>query len=171
MQLTAIGTIHTPFRQATGTPIQPVRAAGTQGTVEIFPPYIAGLADLAGFERIWLLYWFDRAREARMRVIPYRDRGERGLFATRAPARPNPIGLSCVRLLDIEGAVLRVAQIDILDGTPLLDIKPYVPHYDDYPVTRCGWIDEVPDVPVVADDRFERRWSAAEPGADAGLRS
>ena len=156
MHLTPIGTIRTPFRQATGTPIQPVRAAGTHGTVELFTPIVAGLADLAGFERVWLLYWFDRAREARMRVIPYRDHVERGLFATRAPARPNPIGLSCVRLLGIEAAVLHVAEVDILDGTPLLDIKPYVPHYDDYPVTRCGWIDTVPDIPVVADDRFER---------------
>ena len=156
MQLNPIGTIHTAFRQATGTPIQPVRAAGARGTVEVFAPFVAGLADLAGFDRIWLLYWFDRAREAQMRVIPYRDRVERGLFATRVPARPNPIGISCVRLLEIEGAVLRVAEVDILDGTPLLDIKPYVPHYDDYPVTRCGWTDLVPDVPVVADDRFER---------------
>ncbi|MFY9781260.1 MAG: tRNA (N6-threonylcarbamoyladenosine(37)-N6)-methyltransferase TrmO [Candidatus Baltobacteraceae bacterium] len=164
MHLTPIGTIRTPFRQATGTPIQPVRAAGTLGTVEIFAPFVAGLADLAGFERIWLIYWFDRAREARMRVIPYRDRVERGLFATRAPARPNPIGLSCVRLLRVEDALLHVAEVDILDGTPLLDIKPYVPHYDDYPVTRCGWVDEVPDVPVVADDRFER--PTAQPAGD-----
>ncbi len=156
MNLRAIGTVHTPFRQATGTPIQPVRAAGTHGTVEIFAPFVEGLADLAGFDRIWLLYWCDRAREARMRVIPYRDTVERGLFATRAPARPNPIGLSCVRLIRVEGATLHIAEVDVLDGTPLLDIKPYVPHYDDYPVTRCGWIDHVPDVPVVADDRFER---------------
>jgi tRNA-Thr(GGU) m(6)t(6)A37 methyltransferase TsaA len=156
MNLSPIGTIHTPFREATGTPIQPVRAAGTHGTVEIFAAYVPGLADLAGFERIWLLYWFDRASEARMRVVPYRDPAERGLFATRAPARPNPIGLSNVRLESIEGGVLHVAEIDILDGTPLLDIKPYVPHYDDYPITRCGWIDTVSDVPVVADTRFER---------------
>ncbi len=81
---------------------------------------------------------------------------ERGLFATRAPARPNPIGLSCVRLLGIEGGALRIGEVDILDGTPLLDIKPYVPHYDNYPVARCGWVDAVPDRPVVADGRFER---------------
>ena len=91
-----------------------------------------------------------------MRVIPYRDPVERGLFATRAPARPNPIGLSCVRLESVADGVLKVAEIDILDGTPLLDIKPYVPYYDDYPVTRCGWIDTAADVHVVADARFER---------------
>ena len=80
-----------------------------------------------------------------------------GLFATRVPARPNAIGLSCVRLLDVSGNILRLAEVDILDGTPLLDLKPYVPQYDNYPVQRCGWLDTVPDQPVVADDRFERK--------------
>jgi len=80
-----------------------------------------------------------------------------GLFATRVPARPNAIGLSCVRLLDVSGNILRLAAVDILDGTPLLDLKPYVPQYDNYPVRRCGWLDTVPDQPAVADDRFERK--------------
>jgi len=92
-----------------------------------------------------------------MRVIPYLDTVEHGLFATRAPTRPNPLGLSCVRLLDINDNVLRIADLDILDNTPLLDIKPYVPRYDNYPVQRCGWVDSVPDQPVVADARFERQ--------------
>jgi tRNA (Thr-GGU) A37 N-methylase len=92
-----------------------------------------------------------------MSVIPYRDTLQRGLFATRVPARPNPIGMSCVRLLNIESNILRLSEVDILDDTPLLDIKPYVPHYDNYPVQRCGWVDIVPDKPVVADDRFERQ--------------
>jgi len=89
--------------------------------------------------------------------VPYRDTVGRGLFATRVPARPNRIGMSCVRLLNIEGGILRLAEVDILDGTPLLDIKPYVPQYDNYPVSRCGWLDTVPDRPVVADDRFEQK--------------
>ena len=121
------------------------------------PEFVAGLEDLAGFDRIWLIYWFHRAAPAKMSVVPYRDTVERGLFATRAPARPNALGLSCVRLLSIEGNVLQIAEVDILDDTPLLDLKPYVPQYDNYPVQRCGWVDTVPDKPVVADDRFERK--------------
>jgi tRNA (Thr-GGU) A37 N-methylase len=115
------------------------------------------LEDLADFDRIWLIYNFHRAAVAKMSVVPYRDTVERGLFSTRVPARPNPIGMSCVRLLNIEGNILRLAEVDILDDTPLLDIKPYVPQYDNYSVQRCGWLDTVPDKPVVADDRFERK--------------
>ena len=106
---------------------------------------------------MWLIYFFHRAAAAKLSVIPYRDKVEHGLFATRAPARPNAIGMSCVRLLNVEGNILRIAGVDILDGTPLLDLKPYVPAYDNYPVERCGWLDAVPDKPVVADDRFERK--------------
>ena len=115
LELTPIGRIHSPHREAQGTPIQPRWAAGIEGTVEILPEYAAGLRDLDGFERIWLLFWCDRAREAQLEVVPYRDTQRRGVFATRAPSRPNPIGLSCVRLLGVEGATLRVAELDILD--------------------------------------------------------
>ncbi len=163
MQLISIGTIRTAHRQATGTPIQPYRSRGSFGRVEIFAPYIEGLRDLAGFDRIWLVYWFHRASPAQMRVVPYRDTVEHGIFATRVPARPNPIGISSVRLLAVEGNLLQIAEVDILDGTPLLDIKPNVPQYDTYPIARCGWLDGVPDSPVVADARFER----ADPDAGA----
>jgi len=118
--------------------------------------YVSGLKDLAGFDRAWLIFWCHRASEAKMLVVPYRDTVERGLFATRAPARPNPLGLSCVRLLGIEGDVVRIGEVDILDDTPLLDIKPYVPQYDNYAVRRCGWVDTAPDREVIADDRFEK---------------
>jgi tRNA-Thr(GGU) m(6)t(6)A37 methyltransferase TsaA len=121
------------------------------------PEFVVGLKDLEGFDRVWLVYWFDRASAPALTVIPYRDVVERGLFSTRAPARVNPIGLSNVRLTGIEGSTLRIADVDILDDTPLLDIKPYVPAYDDFPVQRLGWIDTVPDRPVVADDRFEKK--------------
>lgn len=158
MNLTAIGKIHSPFSQATGTPIQPCRSKGAEGHIELDPKWTDALKDLEGFDRIWLIYYFDRASEPKLRVIPYRDTVEHGLFATRAPARPNPIGLSCVRLLGIEGNIVKIGEVDILDGTPLLDIKPYVPAYDNYPVTRVGWIDQVPDAPnLVADSRFERK--------------
>jgi tRNA (adenine37-N6)-methyltransferase len=108
---------------------------------------------LDGFERIWLIYWFDRARQAEFKVIPYLDREPRGVFATRAPSRPNPIGLSCVRLLAVEGTLLRVADLDVLDGTPLLDIKPYVPDWDVFEVKRVGWYG-LARGSRVADDRF-----------------
>ena len=157
IRLIEIGRIHSPFKQATGTPIQPCRAGISPGYVTLRPEFVDGLEGLAGFDRIWLIYWFHRASAAKMNVIPYRDTVAHGLFATRVPARPNTIGLSCVRLLNIEGNILRLGEVDILDDTPLLDIKPYVPQYDNYPVTRCGWLDTVPDKPVVADDRFERK--------------
>jgi tRNA-Thr(GGU) m(6)t(6)A37 methyltransferase TsaA len=156
VQLTPIGTIRTSFSEAAGTPIQPYRARGSLGTVEIFDRFADGLRDLEGFDRIWLLYWFHRASPARMRVIPYRDTVARGVFATRVPARPNPIGISSVRVLAVEGNVLRIAEVDILDGTPLLDIKPNVPQYDTYPTVRCGWLDGVSEGPGIADARFER---------------
>jgi tRNA-Thr(GGU) m(6)t(6)A37 methyltransferase TsaA len=157
IRLFEIGRIHSQYKQATGTPIQPCRAGHSPGYVTLRSEFVAGLADLAGFDRVWLIYWFHRASAPKMRVVPYRDTAERGVFATRVPARPNAVGMSCVRLLNLEGNILRLAEVDILDGTPLLDIKPYVPHYDNYPVQRCGWLDTVPDRPVVADDRFERK--------------
>lgn len=135
-----IGLIRSPHRQQEGTPIQPRWAQGVEGTVEVSPKFIEGLADLDGFDRIWLLYWLDRVRrKAELEVIPYLDTEPRGVFATRAPSRPNPIGLSCVRLLAVEGSLLRVTDLDVLDGTPLLDIKPYVPDFDAFEVKRTGW--------------------------------
>ncbi len=152
-----IGVVHSPYSQATGTPIQPVRARPSPGYAVVKEKFIGGLADLAGFDRVWLIYHFHRAAAAKMRVIPYRDTVERGLFVTRVPERPNAIGMSCVRLLNVEGKILRLAEVDILDGTPLLDIKPYVPQYDNHPAQRCGWLDTAPEKPVVVDDRFERK--------------
>ncbi|MEI8342921.1 MAG: tRNA (N6-threonylcarbamoyladenosine(37)-N6)-methyltransferase TrmO [Verrucomicrobiota bacterium] len=157
MNLIEIGRIHTPFKHATGTPIQPCRAVGTEGFIKINRLYVPGLKDLEGFDRIWLVFWCHRAADAKMLVVPYRDIVERGLFATRAPARPNPLGLSCVRLIGIEDDILRIAEVDVLDDTPLLDIKPYVPQYDNYPVQQCGWVDTVPQREVIADARFERQ--------------
>jgi tRNA-Thr(GGU) m(6)t(6)A37 methyltransferase TsaA len=156
MHLTPIGIIRSPFRASEGAPIQPGARGSAEGTVEVRPEYAAGLRDLEGFDRVWLVYWFDRADGPRLTVIPFLDEVERGLFATRAPCRPNPIGLSSVRLLGVEGCVLRVGDLDVLDGTPLLDIKPYVPRFDCHAVERCGWVDEAPGDPGPADGRFER---------------
>jgi len=153
MEVKPIGVIHSPFKRASGTPIQPSLAGGAQGRVEVFPEFEDGLKDLAGFERIWLLYWFDRASGAKLRVKPYMDDTKRGLFATRAPCRPNPIGLSCVKLLSVEGCELRVADVDMLDGTPLLDIKPYAPKFDHFEVVKFGWLEKAQQEGI-ADNRF-----------------
>lgn len=152
-----IGTIRTPFNQATGTPIQSSVANGVEGTVELLPEFVPGLKDLKSFERVWLIYQFDRASEPQLIVRPYLDPVEHGVFATRAPARPNRIGISAVRLLGIDGNQLRVADVDMLDGTPLLDIKPYVPAFDHFTVARAGWYKNKAAAGAVADDRFERK--------------
>ncbi len=135
-----IGTIHTPFKALAGMPIQPTGAREMRGTVEVAPDYQAGLKDLRGFSHIILLYHFHRSRGFDLDVTPFLDSQRRGVFATRAPRRPNPIGLSVVRLVGVRGRRLTVAGIDILDGTPLLDIKPYVSAFDHPRSTRVGWL-------------------------------
>jgi tRNA (adenine37-N6)-methyltransferase len=155
MTLTPIGIIHSPHRQATGTPVQAAVAAGVRGRVEVFPEYATGLRDLDGFERIWLVYWFDRAKPVELVVTPYLDTRPHGLFATRAPCRPNPIGLSAVRLVRIVGNTLQVDGLDILDNTPLLDIKPYIPAFDALEAKRIGWCAEAQGSGTTADGRFE----------------
>jgi len=155
LQLDPIGIIRSPFTQAAGTPIQASMAEGATGTVEILPAFAAGLKDLDGFDRIWLLYWFDRAVAPKLIVTPYLDDQPHGVFATRAPARPNAIGMSAVRLLRIDGCTLHVADVDILDGTPLLDIKPYVPQFDHLPAERTGWLRQAGNHRQAADRRFE----------------
>jgi len=152
--LKTIGRIHTPFREAAGTPVQSSMAKGARGTVQIFPEYAKGLSDLEGFERIWLVYWFDRAVPNRLTVKPYLDDKVHGVFATRAPCRPNRLGISSVQLIEIKENVLEVADVDVLDGTPLLDIKPYCPRFDVFEVSRSGWVDKVPPGDRQADDRF-----------------
>ena len=154
LKIEPIGVIETPFREPAGTPIQPSRANGARGKVRVEPRFWAGLQDLAGFERIRLIYWLHRRPGSALVVTPFLDQQERGVFATRAPARPTPIGISAVRLMGIEGGVLEVADVDMIDGTPLLDIKPYVPEFDSYPASRAGWFDESNSGSRVADDRF-----------------
>lgn len=152
--LQPIGVIRTPFLQQEGTPIQPSMSRDTAGRVSVYAPYRAALADLEGFERIWLIFHLDRSGPWRPRVVPYRDVTERGMFATRAPSRPNPIGISVVRLLSVAEGELEVQGVDMLDGTPLLDIKPYVPEFDAHPSSRAGWLDEVGSGRRKADGRF-----------------
>lgn len=155
LPIAPIGLIHTPFKQAAGTPIQGVAGDSAEGLVELHAEYAAGLQDLAEFERIWLIYFLDRASDVQMVVHPYMDTTARGVFATRSPARPNHIGFSVVRLLGIAGNRLLVADVDMLDGTPLLDIKPYVPAFDSFAGACAGWYADKSADNLVADDRFE----------------
>ncbi|MCB2189631.1 MAG: tRNA (N6-threonylcarbamoyladenosine(37)-N6)-methyltransferase TrmO [Deltaproteobacteria bacterium] len=136
-----IGRIHTPFAQAEGAPIQPAGARDVAGTIVLEPELVPGLADLAGFSHLILLYHCHLSGEAKLQVKPFLDPTPRGVFATRAPARPNPLGLSVVRLAGIEGNVLHILDVDMLDNTPLLDLKPYVPAFDSPPDSiRTGWL-------------------------------
>jgi tRNA-Thr(GGU) m(6)t(6)A37 methyltransferase TsaA len=157
IKVSPIGVIHSSLKEAEGSPIQPIYAKDSEGVVEVFKPYRKGLKDLEGFERIWLLYWFHKTAESKLLVIPYLDTVERGLFSTRAPCRPNPIGISPVRLSRIEDGRIYISEVDILDGSPLLDIKPYVSRFDNFIVERNGWQDHVSGVPGVADKRFHNK--------------
>ncbi len=142
IELNPIGIIHTPFTKPEGMPIQPAGATGIRGTIELLEEYRAGLKDLDGFSHIILLYHFHRSHGFKLNVVPFLDSEPRGLFATRAPRRPNPVGISVVQLDNIENGVLHIQNIDILDGTPLLDIKPYVPEFDSATNIRTGWLEQ-----------------------------
>jgi tRNA-Thr(GGU) m(6)t(6)A37 methyltransferase TsaA len=135
-----IGTIYSPFTDPRDMPIQPVGARGVRGTIELDPAYAAGLRDLDGFSRIIVLYHFHRSNGYSLEVIPFLDKTPRGVFSTRAPRRPNAVGLSMLKLIAVDGATLTVEDVDILNGTPLLDIKPYVPVFDAHPDERSGWV-------------------------------
>ena len=157
--LRPIGYVRSPFTDPVGMPIQPTAARGVRGAVEVLPQFRDGLADLEGFDRVILIYHFHRSEGYALRVVPFLDDCERGIVATRAPRRPNPIGLSVVRLLGVEGCRLEVEDVDVLDGTPVLDIKPYVPSFDAYPDECDGWFgNRIGDVQTArADRRFAGR--------------
>lgn len=137
-----IGIIHSPFSEIKGMPIQPSGAKGIKGTVELMPEYAEGLQDLEGFSHVILLCHLHLSTSFSLKVKPFLDDQLRGVFATRAPRRPNPIGLSVVRLKEIKGNILHIEDIDIVDGTPLLDIKPYVPEFDVQETVRIGWLSD-----------------------------
>ena len=148
-----IGIIHSPFKEAKGVPIQPSAAKGIEGKVEIFPEYAKGLEDIGNFSHIFLIYHLHLSRKYSLKVKPYMDDKERGVFATRAPSRPNPIGISVVELLEVDGNMLHIKNVDIVDGTPLLDIKPYVPEFDIHNVKKIGWLEKnVHKLPETKDD-------------------
>jgi len=151
-----LGCIHSPFHDIAGMPIQPNGARGVRGTVEIDDRFVAGLKDLEGFGRIILIYSFHKCTGHELHVTPFLDPAPHGIFATRSPRRPNAIGISVVRLVSMNGSTLVIEDVDILDGTPLLDIKPYVPAFDAYPESCCGWFEKVVHkvTSVRSDERF-----------------
>ena len=151
-----IGVIRSPFTTLEGMPIQTVAATGVAAAVELDPRYAAGLKDIDGFSYLLLITHLHLMQGFALEVTPFMDTQPHGVFATRSPRRPNPIGLSLVRLLRVDGSVLHIADLDLLDGTPVLDIKPYVPQLDDRAAEHTGWFAEnVHKVHQVrADDRI-----------------
>jgi tRNA-Thr(GGU) m(6)t(6)A37 methyltransferase TsaA len=152
-----IGILHTEFKDLAEMPIQPTSRASGPAAVEVFPEYVEGLKDLEGFSHLILIYHLHAVKEMRLTVTPFLDAVPRGVFATRAPTRPNPIGLSIVELLGIDGNRLRIGKADMLDGTPVLDIKPFVPDFDQPEHARIGWLESAKG--QVREARSDRRFS------------
>lgn len=138
--INSIGTIHSPYQNIEDMPIQPKGAATVEGYIAVDEEYVAGLKDLDGFSHVYLLYSFHKVTRTELLVTPFMDTQERGVFATRSPLRPNHIGISIVRLVRIDGNKIVVSGIDIVDGTPLLDIKPYIEKFDAVKESRSGWL-------------------------------
>lgn len=139
LKLKPIGYIRSEHQCAEATPIQPVFASDCRGRVEILPEYTEGLVDIESFSHVMLIYWLHKAKVGPLLVMPFLQDVKHGVFATRTPGRPNPIGLSIVRLIHREGSILHLQGVDILDGTPVLDIKPYSSIFDCFPDARNGW--------------------------------
>lgn len=137
---TPIGLVHSPFKKPEGTPIQAAASVNTEAVIEIFPEFSEGLLDLEQYSHIYVLYHLHLSQKKGLTVIPFLDTKPHGVFATRSPARPNPIGVSVVILERIEGNLLYVKNIDILDGSPILDIKPYIPQFDVFETSKNGWL-------------------------------
>lgn len=135
-----IGIIHTPFKDTKDMPIQAKGGKGIEGTIRIEPFFAEGLKDIEGFSHIMLIYHFHRSKGYSLMVKPFLDDKLHGVFATRAPRRPNSIGISVVKLKKVEGRILHIEDVDIVDGTPLLDIKPYIPDVDVFQAKRLGWL-------------------------------
>jgi len=160
----AIGYVHSPHQEAHGTPIQTGAAKDVEAEIELLPEYRDGLMDLEGFSHIILLYHCHKAGKTELLRKPFMDNKKHGIFAIRAPSRPNPIGLSIVRLVAIKDHILRIKDVDILDGTPILDIKPYVPEFDTKEVTKIGWLEK--NVHKMAEERDDGRFLHKKDGED-----
>ena len=155
-----IGVISTPYPDPVGIPVQAAGAMEITGTIEFDPTYAAGLRDLGGFSHLILLYHLHLVQGVALEVIPFLDDQPHGIFATRSPKRPNPIGLAVVRLIGVTGTTVQIAGVDMVDGTPLLDIKPYVPAFDSHPAAQIGWFAK--NVARVAEIKADDRFTAGE---------
>lgn len=158
IKIQPIGVIHTPFTDIANIPIQPLAAQGVKGVIELDECFMDGLKDLEGFSHITLIYQFHKVEGYKLRVIPFMDTEEHGIFSTKSPKRPNAIGLSTVKLLAVNGNKLEVEQVDMLDGTPLIDIKPFYPRYDNREDVKIGWLEKNKDLPIEklrSDNRFK----------------
>ncbi len=153
-----IGVIRTPHKDVNNMPIQPLAADGDIGYIELLPEYVEGLQDVDGFSHITLFYHLHKVEGYKLKVIPFMDTEERGIFSTRAPKRPNAIGLSTVKVIKVEGNIVHIDQADMLDGSPLIDIKPFYPRYDNRENVKIGWLDKNKDMEVDklrSDSRFK----------------
>ncbi|HNX56051.1 MAG TPA: tRNA (N6-threonylcarbamoyladenosine(37)-N6)-methyltransferase TrmO [Prolixibacteraceae bacterium] len=154
-----IGFIRTPFRSIEKMPIQPCGAKRAKGTIELDPEFLPGLIDIGGFSHLILIYHFHLVKGYKLYVVPFMDDHPHGIFATRAPLRPNPIGMSVVKLVKVENNVLHIEGVDMVDGTPLLDIKPFFAKYDNRPDAVAGWLESKVDLDiekVKSDLRFDK---------------
>jgi len=142
-----IGIIHTPYKEQSETPIQGVFSPDSTGDIELYPQYIEGLKELSGFSYIILIYHFHLSRGYSLLKRPFLDNDEKGIFSIKHYERPNPIGISVVRLDEIKGNRLYISEVDIVDGTPLLDIKPYIPDFDVRKPEKTGWHKNAPNLP------------------------
>jgi tRNA (adenine37-N6)-methyltransferase len=153
-----IGTVYTPHTDVKNMPIQPIAAEGIKGYIKLLPEFVEGLKDLEGFSHITLLYRFHKIEGYELLVTPFMDTEKHGIFATKAPKRPNSIGMSTVKLIAIDGNILHIEQVDMLDGTPLIDIKPFYPRYDNRENVNIGWLEKNRDLPLEqlrSDERFK----------------
>jgi len=153
-----IGIIHTPHKNIKNMPIQPIAASGVKGSIELLPEYAPGLKDLEGFSHITLIYRFHKIEGFELEVIPFMDTEKRGIFSCKAPKRPNAIGLSTVKLISVDKNIIHIEQADMLDGTPLIDIKPFYPKYDNRENVTIGWLEKNKNIAIekmIADERFK----------------
>lgn len=157
IQIKPIGIIHTPHKESNNIPIQPIAAKGIEGYIELLPEYSSGLKDIEGFSHITLIYHFHKIQGFELQVIPFMDTIKHGIFACKSPKRSNAIGISTVRLISAKANVLNIEELDMLDGTPLIDIKPFYPKYDNRTNVKAGWLDkkgEIPESTMFSDERF-----------------
>ncbi|MBN1621811.1 MAG: tRNA (N6-threonylcarbamoyladenosine(37)-N6)-methyltransferase TrmO [Endomicrobiales bacterium] len=142
IKIKPIGIIRTPYKTPKGMPIQGVFRKVVTGTVRLFPEYRSGIKDIKGFSHLILVYYFDRSNKEKLTGKPFIEDKEHGIFAIRSPHRPNHIGISVVRIKKVKGSTITFSEVDMLDGTPLLDIKPYVKYFDSRSKAKSGWIDK-----------------------------